>query len=660
VESMDISVASFFAPGGPLSRVFREYEERPQQEEMAAAVWEALTGPFHLVVEAGTGVGKSFAYLVPALLFSLREGKTVLVSTNTLTLQDQLIRKDIPVLREALPVPFDVRLLKGRNNYFCLRRAAYAEEHLSAVAEGRKEEEMLREVVRFFRRHGGEGTREELPFVPEPRIWSRVCADSGACRGRKCPYRARCFYQKARNALAKADVIVVNHSLFFSDLAVRLSKGDEARVLPPCRHVIFDEAHTVAETASIHLGTRISNFQVSHLLRALYTPEKEAGILAVHGTEQARRACTAAREAAESFFAYLRRRGEEGDGIWELAPGERMEDPLSPALMRLAGEVAALLRKTSSSTEEEAGDVQAELGWAREKLVEAAEGIRLFLDGDDRSASWVECGGGVSGLGVSLNRVPLDVSDFLRDNLFGDKSSVVMTGATLGVSEEDGYGYFASKVGLDSYRSLRLDSPFDYRRNVTVHLAESMPSPKNASYRREAVEKLKGFLAGCRGGVLLLFTSYTMMEEFHRDLREFCVACGRDVFVQERGSARTRLLEEFRGRGNAVLFATSSFWTGVDVPGEALSTVVITRLPFAVPDHPVIRGKCRLFKEKGKNPFRDFMLPEAVLTFRQGIGRLVRSKTDRGCIVILDSRIIHAWYGVFFRRVLPECEVRYM
>jgi len=656
-------IPDIFGREGSLSSVLPGYEERPQQGVMAGEVLNALSSQTHLVAEAGTGIGKSLAYLAPAALFSVTTGKQVILSTKTLNLQDQLIHKDIPALHECLDTPFVAEVLKGRANYLCLRRAEYASEFRDSLFESRAEQEDLSKVLEWGR-HASTGTRDEMEYVPAPSVWSRVQCESSACRGKKCRYYERCFYQTAKKKILKADLIVVNHSLYFSDLAVRTSAGTDAGVLPVHGYVVFDEAHSVEEIASNHIGSRISNFQVAYVLRELYNPEKEKGILQMYGTDDVRKMCGEAAAAADLFFANVKKEAEQnsekGENIWELEPDRKTGDVLSPFLSDLAGGIRDFLRLIEDN-DGISTDVKLELGLIHDRLLECADSIALFetREAESTYARWVEFGGGASGRIVSLNRVPLDISDFLSECLFDTKDSVIMTGATLGAGQDNGFEYFASKTGLETYRGIKLDSPYDFRKNVVLHLARSLPTPKNDAYRDAALDTLKKVIPSVSGGIMVLFTSYSMMNDFAQDMHEVISRTGRRLFVQGRDKSRTMTLQEFKEAGNGVLFGTSSFWTGVDVRGESLSNVILMRLPFSVPSHPVIRGKCRLIRERGGDPFREFIMPEAVLIFRQGIGRLLRSKTDRGNIMVFDSRIVHAGYGRFFLQAVPQCTIEY-
>ena len=630
---------------------------------MAAEIWNALTGETHLVAEAGTGVGKSFAYLVPSVFFSVDTGTPVVISTKTLNLQDQLIHKDIPVLHTCFDVEFRAEVLKGRSNYLCRRRLKYASEHTGGMFESGAHRNACAEIIEWAGQTSS-GIRDEMPFIPDLSVWSRVCCESSACTGRKCSERSRCFYQKARNRLNNADVIVVNHSLYFSDCAVRASAGGEAGVLPLHGHVIFDEARSIEEIAADHVGARLSNFQVAYLLRDLYNPGTGKGLLQIYGTGDARGLCENSLHAAERYFSaveeWARRGAGTNDTLRELEREQTVENGLSGVLMDLAGALRECIRLADEDdTVNE--DIASELNLGHDRVIECASILSFFSEKEEDSsyARWAEFGGGASGRIVSLNRVPLDVSEFFAEHLFACRKSVIMTGATLSISQDNDFDYFSSKIGLKKYRGVKLDSPFDFQKNAVLHLARTIPGPKSPDYREAALDKLREFIISFSGGGLILFTSYSMMNDFADILHDSIVKSGRNLFVQGSEKSRTAVLQEFKDAENGILFATSSFWTGVDVRGGALRNVVIMRLPFAVPNHPIIKGKCRLIAERGENPFTEFIVPEAVLTFKQGIGRLLRSRSDSGNIFVFDSRIVHARYGRYFQQAVPQCPVEY-
>ncbi|MFH1708844.1 MAG: helicase C-terminal domain-containing protein [Planctomycetota bacterium] len=656
------TAGALFRPGGPIARAFAHYEERPQQAIMADAVAAAFQTPHHLVVEAGTGVGKSFAYLVPAIRFAVDQNKPVVISTRTLTLQDQLIKRDIPALAGALGIEFKARVLKGRGNYLCLRRMDFTCEHRSSSFTTRAEEEEF-DLIRRWMDEIPSGTRDELPFLPENAVWGLVASEASACRGRACDHFENCWYYRAKARLAEAQIIIVNHSLYFSDLALGTRAGPHG-LLPAHGHVVLDEAHTVEEVAAAHIGTRVSNYQLNHLLRGLYHGEKERGFLVDFGTDASREACRSALAATEAFYGGVRdlaaARTAGRETVWTVEPDDTVPDTISSALDNLADQLSDAIAEFDPE-ETATRDVAAEYDLRYARLTELSGGIKAFLARapGEGFVYWAEHSGGQRGQVVSVNMVPLDVSGFLRESLFGARQSVVMTGASLSVNNEDDFAYFRRKVGLETGICLKLDSPFDFTNRVRLMLARTLPSPQADDFRHRAGQVLRDLLPSMEGGVLLLFTSHESMHAFADDLTPMVAALGRKALVQGEGVGRTLLLEAFQDAGNAVLFATSSFWMGVDVPGPALSHVIIMRLPFAVPNHPVVRGKCRLIEARGGNAFMEYSLPEAILTFKQGVGRLLRTSEDRGTVAVFDSRIIKARYGRHFLAALPPCRPEY-
>ena len=646
-------IAAMFGPEGSLAGV-RGFEWRPEQQRMAAAVAGALENREHLVVEAGTGVGKSLAYLVPSILHAVRSGRKAVISTHTINLQEQLLYKDIPLARSLTGTSFDAVLLKGRQNYLCpgrLDRALRGAGDLF-TADERPDLERLREWAATT----PDGSLSDIPFDPPPQLWSQVCSEQHLCTPKTCGRDSGCFYQAARRRALSAQVLVLNHTLFFTLLGD--SDGDGTGYLFPDDFVVLDEAHTVEQVASRHLGFSLSQHALRQAAQRLYNARTRKGLL-----QQARHADGIAAAAGilpeiDRFFESLagactfrqgrefRVRPDHAHALHE-AVGE---SPLPDLLARLAEAAAA----ESGRLEEEG--LKGELAESCGRLRAARTGLAGFLSQEEPShVYWVERGGKAANW-HSLHAAPVDVAPLLGNLLFRHGSSAVMTSATLAVGGDD-LGYFRGRVGAGNASSLRLGSPFDYSRQMTLHLVKGMPEPKDPAYEEALAGWIGRFTERSRARAFVLFTSYRTMQAVAARMEDFYGDKGWNLLVQGTGLSRSRMLEAFREEGESVLFGTDSFWTGVDLPGEALSSVIITRLPFVTPDHPLTEAKLEEIEASGGDPFRSYSLPEAILKLRQGVGRLIRSASDRGSIVILDSRILTRPYGKSFLSALPECPV---
>jgi len=643
--------ASFFGPDGPLAAggVGREfaYECRPQQQEMAVAVARALESGRHLAVEAGTGVGKSFAYLVPLVRFVAECRRKAVVSTYTISLQEQLIRKDIPFLRNRLGVAFDAVLVKGRGNYICRRRLARAELTHRDLFSQEYGNELHR--LRLWADRTADGSRQDLSHSPPEEVWSAVCAEEGNCRGARCPEFARCLFMRARRRAQAADILVANHHLLFADLALRMS---DAALLPEYAALVVDEAHQMESVASEHLGIRLSPYAFEHWQRRLYQPDVQKGLLAVVRDGTAAYEVTELADDVAQLFAEARR----AVALDEEHPMRAVREPLHietavPARLRAICERLEGLQQ--AQTDE---DLLAELRQARCRGLELLETVETFLE--QRMTDhvyWMEIEGRRR-LTV-LYSAPIEVGPILREHVFDLLPTVILTSATLAVNGS--LGYFRERVGAEPCEELQVGSPFDYARQMRIWIPRKMPDPSEGDdvYAPACATAVRYFVRKTRGNAFVLFTSAALMRRVAALVRDGIREDGLRLLVQNEGMARHAMLEDFREGGGAVLFGLDSFWMGVDVRGEALRNVMITRLPFAVPEHPLIQARLERIRAKGGDPFRGYSLPEAVIKFRQGVGRLIRSATDTGVVVVLDRRIVTRWYGRWFLRSIPEAPV---
>ncbi|MBN1269251.1 MAG: hypothetical protein JXB04_06675 [Kiritimatiellae bacterium] len=643
---------AFFRPGGSLQKACAgeafPYEPRPQQREMALAVADAVATDRHLAVEAGTGVGKSFAYLVPAVLAARLRKVHVVVSTYTISLQEQLIYKDIPFLRQHMGVDFKAVLVKGRSNYLCLRRMARARRMEGDLfdTDGARDMAMILE----WAGRTEEGSLQDMQRQPSPHVWSFVCAEVGNCLGQKCPEHEHCFFMKARRRIRDAHLLVVNHHLFFADLSLR---GRSAGFLPRYAVVVLDEAHQVENVAGEHFGLRLSHHSFEYLMRRLYVPEGNKGLLAVLREGRAAQEVTRLREEVERLFVDVH--------DWASFKAEESQRVVA-APLDLATEVPARLERLGAQLKEiiekqkKDDDLCAELTAAMLHSGEMKAHLEAFLQQAlNDHVYWIEREGRRR-LQTVLYAAPIEVAPLLEKTLFEGVPCVVMTSATLAV--DDRLDYFKSRVGAVECEGLSVGSPFEYTRQMRVVVATNLPDPNDAErFGPEAARAIGDLVVRSRGQAFVLFTSARLMRQVADLVAERLEDEGLKLFVQGAGLPRHVMLERFRQEEGSVLFGLDSFWMGVDVRGEALSTVIITRLPFAVPDQPVVKARMDRIRERGGDPFRDFSLPEAILKFRQGVGRLIRTATDTGTIVVLDGRIVQKRYGRMFLSSIPECPV---
>ena len=657
-ENIDVIAPTekFFGDDTPLAEAEKHggpvYEKRPQQTEMAMMIAEALENNHNLCIEAPTGVGKSFAYLVPSAFYASKNPYPVVISTETISLQEQLIDKDLPLISELLGIEFSATLAKGRSNYICKRRLSWlsgqnGEDYLphSSLIPQVENISLMVETLK-------EGTKSELDFDIDNRVWGGVCCEIGNCVGPKCSFYRSCFYWKARRSWERADIIVANHALLFTDLKIKSFEDLEASLLPPYGAVIFDEAHLLEDCAANHLGLRVSDVGFRVLLNKLFDPEKAKGILMRAGSQsmELRGLVSDVHDAAEKFFAAVRdvMDSNRKDELRVLKPGIA-QDSISGPMGKLT-----MALKDYLETEKD-DDTKQEVS----SLLQRCEGVHSeiydFLTMDREShVYWIEKRGRDREY-VILNAAPLNINKLLQDLMFSKDFPVVLTSATLSVSGD--LDYYRERIGFMNGPEKILNSPFDYERQVRMYLTRNIPMPKEDGYSEAICHNIKHFIEATHGKAFVLFTSYAMMQDIAETLRPFFSEHDINLHVQGEGQSRTAMLREFKKDIHSVIFGTSSFWMGVDVPGEALSNVIITKLPFAVPTHPLIQARSEDLQKNGKSSFMHYQLPEAILKLKQGVGRLIRSRTDSGIIVILDSRVLTKRYGNMFIKSLPKCQM---
>lgn len=645
------AVAAILAGDGLVARRLAGYESRPQQLRMAEAIGEAIAGPHHLMVEAGTGVGKSFGYLVPAILAASEVGKKVVISTHTISLQEQLLRKDLPFLRSVMPCEFTAVLVKGRWNYLSLRRLQAALKRGGLTLETEVAVSQLAALARWVRQTD-EGSRSELTFRPLDEVWEAVASDFGNCLGKSCPTYRDCFYYQVARRARNAHLLVVNHALYMVDLALR---REGVALLPDHAVAIFDEAHHLESAAAQQLGIRVHSGSVVNLLNQLYNERTGRGLLVYHRLTEAIAGVRAALDAADQFFDRLAdwRRGPLGQN-------GRVRRPLGiPNLLGVAlSRLASALKQGAESIAEP--EQRIEVDAARLRCEGLAEDLEIWLEQQlPEGVYWVEVEER-STRRVQLAGVPLDLSQTLRQALFDRVPTCVMTSATLTVDRAHGFDFLKARLGVGPCRTLAVGSPFDYPNQVTLHLATDLPDPgrEPEEFERLAVEAIRYYLGLTQGKAFVLFTSYRFLKAAESALATWLADRGITLLSQGSGAERSRLLDAFKADLNSVLFGVDSFWQGVDVPGEALSNVIITRLPFAVPEEPLTQARLEAIEARGGNAFAEYSVPEAILKLKQGFGRLIRSRSDRGIVAILDPRVLTKSYGQRFLDALPACPRR--
>lgn len=695
-------------PGGEISKKLGTYEHRPQQIEMINAIAQAFNQNTVVAIEAGTGTGKTMAYLIPAILWSLQNKERIVISTNTINLQEQLIQKDIPFLHTVLAQEFKAVLVKGRNNYVCQRKIQEIEGELDLHVDDHEREEL--NFLLEWARTSKTGSRSDLVQIPTSSVWEKIASESETCTRTRCPFNRECFLGRARREAAKANILVVNHHLFFADLAVRLQSGQQqanAAVLPPYQRIIFDEAHHIEDVATNYFGSQITRtgiqrilYRLSHTSKGSYKGQLHAVLFklsrikgltsepifqkiknmvdeiilpAFAGLSDLN---NQAMDLLYQFVGAMNR--DETSGEQKLRIVETLHhqirfeqqelknhfEELIGTLNRCSNHIHQFVKLLTGLDAEILADLSSgiiELKAQADRLVAVANTIEAVLfTYDEENVRWIEIRPSTYGQNiVRLQISPLEIAPIMVEAIYNQFDSVVLTSATLTIEQK--FDFLKSRIGLDQveagrYFETTLPAPFNYKTQALIGIPVDLPDPRETTFAQALADFILESVRVTEGRAFILFTAYGLLNMIYNQLAEVLEDSG-IIPLKQGNEDRHYLLERFRQLKSCVLFGTDSFWEGVDVVGEALQSVIITKLPFKVPSEPIVQARVEAIEKRGGNSFMEYSVPLAVLKFKQGFGRLIRSKNDYGCVLILDKRVIQKFYGRIFIRSLPECQL---
>lgn len=650
---IDLDVDSFYATEGPLADVLDGFRERPQQKSMARSVKDALENGTNLMVEAGTGTGKSLAYLAPLAEFSLATNRPVVVSTNTINLQEQLEGQDAPMIREVLGDDFTFSLVKGRSNYLCPRRLKKAYQRRHVLFSDNRQQQQLEKLVEW-EQETDRGTISQIDWNLSMDVWSKVNAKKGICQCLSDDGGTDCYYAKSRQRMQNTNLIIANHHLFMQDLSLRMNT--DFGLLPKYGAAVIDEAHNLEEVARSCLGLQVTYLQFRYLLRDLHDPDGDAGFLHLIDAEDVIEPVNQLDRQVETFFDKVR------DWYQRRSDDQQPERVYEPGFV--SNTLDAPLKETLDALRTTRQNVSLDEDDDREfsSLIERMSGLKAELEDfvqmtRPEDVYWIETDDYRNNVTLRSSRV--DVAPVLEEHLFSTIHSATLTSATLATASSDPFDYLANRLGMTNERRERLGHPFDYREQVTIRITPNMPASNDgeSEYIEGLTRWLSNYLPEKGGDAFVLFTSYRVLNEVADRLRPQLEDEDLRVLIQGRDLPRHKILELFNREQPAVLFGASSFWEGVDVPGDSLRHVIITKLPFPNPTDPLTEATAEHLEQQGKNPFIDFFLPEAVLRLKQGFGRLIRNRDDTGEVSILDSRIANKRYGKQFLNALPDCDI---
>ena len=652
-------VHRIFKDGGTLMQAL-DFDHRPEQTKMAEAVVKSLQHGEHLLFEAGTGVGKSLAYLIPSIIHAQKNNRPCVVATNTISLQEQLLEKDIPSVRQIFEseeiyqpfADFKSALLVGKANYLCNNRLHRALRGQTDFLDGVQRKELER-ILEWCNDGAVEGIRQELSPPPSSILWDQVNADSSLCSNKRC-HPDHCFYRRARARVENANLVIVNHSLLFALLGAGFGpEGDEGGVLFPDDFIVFDEAHEMPDVASDHLGLSISSWALETFLRRLYNPRRGKGLLKMAGRLSDLEAVEYAIQAVDEFFQFLHIETLGQKDRMRLVEKGRMPMEIFPPLSLVLRKLVEL----GESCHEETSKL--EIKDQTKRMQSYINGLsEIFELKNSDAVYWLERTGKKNQI-IHMRSAPIKVAEILREELFSKQSSIIMTSATL--TRKGKSDSFKEEVGLDNVTECVVQSPFDYEGNMQVRIMSDFPEPQGkdrSTYLKCLVRSIDASSRYLEGGTLALFTNYADLEYCYHNLNSSWSKIGRSVYAQGQGFSRSELRSKMMEEGDVLLLGAESFWKGFDAKGPCLSQVIITRLPFENPGHPVMEAKTERLTAEGKSSFMEITIPKAVIRFRQGIGRLIRSHTDVGDLLILDSRILQKRYGAHFLSELPNANYK--